>query len=444
VNPDTLRHNAVATLNGNWAGRSTVPSGNQYPHQWSWDSAFISIGWARCNPPRARTELMSLFAGQWTDGRLPHIVFTVDGPEDTYFPGSRFWNSRSRDGTPDRPTSGLVQPPVHALAVLTVYEADKDAEGALAFLREAYSRLVRWHGYLRNQRDLSGTGLAAIVHPWESGLDNSPLWDVPVAAVRIPAERSGFTRRDTDHVDALQRPTDHDYQVYVGLAEHYRDTNYDDRALDKHEFLMEDPVFNALFLDAELCMAQIASILGLDSSPHQRRARKLHDGMLTNLWDERLASFTARDLRTGELMGTLTIAGLMPLLDPWLPPEVADRLAGLAASGAFAKGAAYPVPSVPVNSPDFDRRRYWRGPTWINTNWLLWRALRETEYLPLADRIAQSSLHLVGAHGFREYYDPIDGAALGVDRFSWSAALALDWLADPHLQAELRLNEGSA
>jgi glycogen debranching enzyme len=440
---DDLWRRAVATLDGNWADSATVPAGGQYPHQWSWDSAFISIGWARCDPGRARTELMSLFAGQWQDGRLPHIVFNAAGLEDSYFPGPAFWDSRSQAGTPPMPTSGLVQPPVHARAVLAVYEADPADSAALAFLRDAYGKLTRWHRYLRSCRDLSGSGLAAIMHPWESGMDNSPLWDMPLAAVRIPAGQPGFTRRDTAHVDARQRPTDRDYEVYVALAAQYRDNGYDDRALGAHQFLVEDPAFNAIFLDAELCMARIAASLGLSPGPHRRWARELHDALLARLWDERLAAFTARDLRTGQVLSMLTIASLMPLLDPWLPPATVGRLTDLAAE-VFARQAPHPMPSVPLDSPAFDRGRYWRGPTWMNTNWLVWTALRGAGHDSLADRIAQSSLRLVAANGFREYYDPIDGTGLGVDRFSWSAALTLDWLADPQVRAGLPMSRESA
>ena len=439
MNPEALWREAETTLARNWTGRATLPSGSQYPHQWSWDSAFISIGWARCDPARARAELAALFEGQWADGRLPHIVFSAAAPEDAYFPGPAFWDSRAHNGSPAVATTGIVQPPVHARAVLAVYEAGPDGEGAEGFLRESYERLAHWHSYLRSQRDPGGTGLPALVHPWES-LDNSPLWDAPLAAVRLPAQAPHFTRRDITHVGARYRPTDHDYQLYIVLAEHYRDSGYDDGALEKTQFLVQDPMFSAIFLDAELCLARIASLAGRDPAPHERHARTVHDAMLGTLWDSRLGAFTARDLRTGELSGVITIAALIPLLDPWLPDEVAGRLAALAGSPGFAGGAAHPMPSVPVDSPLFDRYRYWRGPTWINMNWLLWRALRGTKYSALADRIAQSSLGLVAAHGFREYYDPVDGTGLGTDEFSWSAALALDWLADPEVHARLQLD----
>jgi hypothetical protein len=60
-----------------------------YPHQWSWDAAFNAIGLASVDLPRARIELDSLFAGQWRNGLLPHIVF--DASADGYWPGPAQW-----------------------------------------------------------------------------------------------------------------------------------------------------------------------------------------------------------------------------------------------------------------------------------------------------------------------------------------------------------------
>jgi hypothetical protein len=78
---------ARAVLDANWIGHATRPSPRLYPHQWSWDSACIAIGYSSWDQARAETELHSLFAGQWGNGLLPHIVFT-DGQR--YFPGPEF------------------------------------------------------------------------------------------------------------------------------------------------------------------------------------------------------------------------------------------------------------------------------------------------------------------------------------------------------------------
>jgi hypothetical protein len=84
---------AIRALASNWHGHATVPSGSLYPHQWSWDSAFIAFGLQHWAPRRDAAELLSLFGGQWCDGRVPQIVFNPAVPEDAYFPGPEFWRS---------------------------------------------------------------------------------------------------------------------------------------------------------------------------------------------------------------------------------------------------------------------------------------------------------------------------------------------------------------
>ena len=82
-----LAHQAIAILEGNWMGHATRASARLYPHQWSWDSACIAIGYAGVDQSRAQAELRWLFASQWADGLLPHIRFADGG---RYFPGPEF------------------------------------------------------------------------------------------------------------------------------------------------------------------------------------------------------------------------------------------------------------------------------------------------------------------------------------------------------------------
>ena len=114
-----MNHGAAAleVLRLNDLGDWTRPAPRLYPHQWSWDSAFIAIGLAHVDLDRALRELESLFAAQWADGRVPHIVFNPEGKE--YFPGPDRWACAAICSVaPSTPaTSGLVQPPVHALAL---------------------------------------------------------------------------------------------------------------------------------------------------------------------------------------------------------------------------------------------------------------------------------------------------------------------------------------
>src|SRR5215469_1153083 len=117
-----LEEAARAVLDDNWLGSSTVPSRGLYPHQWSWDSAFIAIGRSWYDQQRAQTELETLFDAQWANGMLPPIVFNPAAPPTGYFPGPDFWQSDMASASPKGvATSGITQPPLHASAALEVY-----------------------------------------------------------------------------------------------------------------------------------------------------------------------------------------------------------------------------------------------------------------------------------------------------------------------------------
>jgi glycogen debranching enzyme len=88
--------------------------------------------------------------------------------------------------------------------------------------------------------------------------------------------------------------------------------------------------------------------------------------------------------------------------------------------------APFPVPSVPLDTPDFQEHRYWKGPTWVNTNWAIVEALRARGRGDLAADLRARTLALVDEHGFAEYFSPRTGAPHGAPEFSWTAALTID------------------
>src|ERR671910_208653 len=75
MNEDMLVRQARAVLDFNWTGEYTMPGPRLYPHQWSWDSAFIAIGYSHYDQERATKELRHLFEAQWKNGLLPQLVF---------------------------------------------------------------------------------------------------------------------------------------------------------------------------------------------------------------------------------------------------------------------------------------------------------------------------------------------------------------------------------
>ncbi|HKF00314.1 MAG TPA: hypothetical protein VKG45_15460 [Actinomycetes bacterium] len=422
-------------LQANWTGTFTVPSRTLYPHQWCWDAAFIAIGRARADQRRAQQELMSLFTAQWANGMVPHIVFDPDVAPGAYFPGPGFWDSDRADGRPGDPaTSGITQPPLHAVAGLEIWRHARDRRAARAFLRWLYPRLVAQHAHLARCRDVAGRGLAAIVHPWESGMDNTPVWDAELAGVTIPpGALPPYRRQDLVHADPADRPSDQAYDRYVYLAITYRDADYDDARLPADSpFLVEDPLFNAIWCWSAHALAEISEILGSDPGPHRATAARIHQGMLDHLWDPVARRFYALDVGDGTRIPKNTVGSLVPLVDPELPAEHVDAIVAELGSPHFHPpgGDGFLVPSFDLAGAEFDPRRYWRGPVWINTDWLLWRGLRQHDQRGLADQIAASMLRLVQRSGWREYFDPFTGAGYGSQDFSWTAALLIDLLGE--------------
>jgi glycogen debranching enzyme len=88
----------------------------------------------------------------------------------------------------------------------------------------------------------------------------------------------------------------------------------------------------------------------------------------------------------------------------------------------------HPIPSVPLNSKFFSAERYWQGPTWVNTNWLLIDGLKRYGYDTEAQELSERTIAMVSTAGVFEYFSPIDGKGLGDENFSWTAALTIDLL----------------
>ncbi len=206
---------ARQVLQENDLGTMVAAAPALYPHQWSWDAAFIAIGLARISVPRAITELETLLGAQWSTGMIPHIRF---GPDPGYYPGPDVWGT---DRAPAKPagvrTSGICQPPVHAIALARIASIaatgrDADRDAVRDFAATAVPRLASWHRWLASARDPEGNGLVEIHHGWESGMDNSPRWDTAYGRIQVtsPVE---LRRHDKGLVaDSAERPTDAEYQ----------------------------------------------------------------------------------------------------------------------------------------------------------------------------------------------------------------------------------------
>ncbi len=85
---------------------------------------------------------------------------------------------------------------------------------------------------------------------------------------------------------------------------------------------------------------------------------------------------------------------------------------------------------VPSHNPRcFDSKRYWRGPCWLITNYLIVDGLKRIGHEDVAREVVDDSLALIRESGFAEYYDPLGGEACGGGRFTWTAAMVIEFLA---------------
>lgn len=434
-----LRSAALAVLRDNDLGRFTKPAPKLYPHQWSWDSAFIAIGLAHSNLDRALLELETLFAAQWKDGRVPHIVFNPAGLD--YFPGPDRWQcSELTDAAPRDPaTSGLIQPPVHALAAWRICEIDDGKDKALqSRLKTLYSKLMNWHRYLATKRDAEKMGLLSIYHPWESGTDNSPRWDSALESVKIGAVPP-YVRRDTMHVaDPSERPSKYEYDRYLWLVECLKIARYDDEQINKeHPFIIKDALMSAIFAASNRALARLSSRLDMPQSDRDELRsweERTRLGLAKYSWDDGCRLSLDNNMRKNAArIPVSTCAGLCAILVPDFNQGLGtttERIMGR----DFAAHTGFKFPVIPSTTPDtagYKEKAYWRGPSWPVINWLYWHGMREHGFSHYADQLRDANLSLLlqPEARFGEYFQCSNGAQLGSPDQSWTAAAAIDWIA---------------
>jgi glucosylglycerate hydrolase len=439
---EVLRSRAAAVLHGNDAGSWTKAAPHQYPHQWSWDSAFIAIGWAHLDVRRALAELENLFAAQWQTGMVPHIVFRA-GPGEPYFPGPEWWDCAGvAPAAPALPvqTTGICQPPVHAIALLRIWQLTPQAQRpeVRGRIQALYPRLVQWHRYLATQRDPEASGLVTVYHPWE-GTDNSPRWDRSLARIEVAKPRP-YTRLDNRHVrDPSQRPTDWDYDRYLWLVGQLRKYRYDDAQIyHRYPFLIKDVFFSAVLVSANAALLDLADVAGASDSDRGQLASWLDRGRggLARCFDAESGLCHDYDVRAGEQIRLRTFAGFAPLFAQTTDAGQRAAQLRLLDSGDFCGNPRLRwrlLPSTSPAEPVFEPRNYWRGPVWPIIDWLLWHSLNQLGYADRADALRRDSLSQIAATGeFAEYFEPFTGKPLGSLQQSWTAAVALDWSASDH------------
>ncbi|WP_182113201.1 MULTISPECIES: glycoside hydrolase 100 family protein [unclassified Actinotalea] len=431
---DRLAQAAADVLRRNDRGTRTVAAPDLYPHQWSWDAAFVAMGWARISVPRALRELDGLLAGQWATGMIPHIVFS---DEDGYFPGPERWRTERATAAPSAVrTSGICQPGVHSLALAVIgsqarANGGEDAELFRDFLGRTFDAWFAWHRWLGDVRSANPVGLVEIHHGWESGMDNSPRWDEAYRRVSVGALEP-YVRQDLRHVsDAGERPSDRDYDRYVWLLDQLASVAYDDAAArDVVDFRVGDVFFTALHaLSSELLAGLGDGIARHDQAAELRAmSRRAGDAVAATVSPTTGLARDA-DLRAGGWLHAETVGGFAPLVCG-APAPLHDDLVALLMGERWCGHPDLHRPLPPTTSPGspaFVSHNYWRGPQWPVLTWLMSWSLAHHGHHDEAGALREAGLGQLADLRFAEYYDALDGRPLGSMAQSWTAAVALAW-----------------
>ncbi|MGE5250062.1 MAG: amylo-alpha-1,6-glucosidase [Bacteroidota bacterium] len=262
----------------------------------------------------------------------------------------------------------VTKPPLIAWAAWKLYEADHDRE----FLDEIYEPVVRWNDWWFETNDFDRNGLCEYQHPFSSGLDDSPLWD-----------------------DGLP---------------------------------VESPDLNTYLCLQQEALGKIARVLGLEADADQwaRGADEQARRMIQLRWDPQAGLFWA--VQHGARINVRTPFNLFPLITGRMPSEIAARLVGhLTDERQF--WAHYPLSTVARDDPKYDPLQMWRGPTWVNVNYLMIEGLQRSGYPELARELRRRTLELIlSQDDIYEYYNPETGQPppKAASTFGWSAAIFID------------------
>ena len=395
--------------------------GWSYPFQWFWDSCFHAIAWSALGETeRAKQELDSLLASQEPSGAIYHIRFwdpqrLADYLFSAVDPG-RLLENRGfwlpLPGLTPPITTAYTQPPVLAQAVKHIYDRDDDID----YVKRILPKLEKFYRWYIDEFSESDDGLVSIVTQYAGGLDYSPAYDDSIGyryGQRFPS------------LNMLGR--------WVQVVNKFRFRFDTTRILERGPFHQKDVFVNSILIKNLVILAELANVTretSLTKWANQRAGSALRS-LIDKSYDAEAGLFWNLSGKEERSVKVKTIISLMPLIIDGLPKEIAARLVGhLTNSSEFS--SLYPVPSVALDeqtfSPDsvvLGRRRIWRGPLSINTNWYLVHGLRQHGFGDIADNIAKKSCSLAEKHGFNEFYNPLTGEPCGASRFGW-ATLVID------------------
>ena len=411
-----LIKDAQKTLLNNRRKGYTLPTNNKlYPAQWNWDSAFIALGYSYFNLNFALKEIKTLLEGQWKDGMVPHILF--HDTNTNYYPNYTAWKCGNKIHS-----SGITQPPILATILKQILDKNKISQKQLHEVKKIIKKIKKFHEWFIKFRDPKKTGLVSILHPWESGYDNSPIWDGPMEKVIIEKDLK-YKRADNKVINPAQRPLNIDYDRYVTIKNNLRKNKYNPKKVFKSSFFnVVDVGFNSIFLKANKDLVTLLNKFNFDNSKIKKYI-KITEKNILKLYDKEKGTFFSKDIKNKKKIIIPSITNYFVLFADLNNISINNRL--IKNLKKHNDKEKYFFSSIKSNHKTFEEKRYWRGPVWINCNWFIYKGLKNKDNL-FSNKVKSKTMQIIEKKGFFEYFSCKNGKPMGAKNFSWSAALYLD------------------
>lgn len=326
----------------------------------------------------AISELTSIVDSQWIDGMLPHIRF-VEG-ETGYSPDANEWECLNKTIKDKFETSGITQPPVIGIALYKIVQNIHNMQNYKNELLYIIKGIEKFHDFLFRERDPNKENIICIIHPWESGLDNSPIFDEDNEYAKTHLDKLNIKqqikdRKDIDKVIAEFRPGEKDYAVYGKLIGFFKQNDYNQKELAMNSpFRVQDSLFNTLLYKAMDCIIKSYILLSdkIDYNfndlikKNQKKLNLLKNSLKNKLFDTSTGNYYSYSLNLDKKIKIDTIQTLISNI--YFSTNKIDVENNIK---KYTSNDTLPFLSTKNTSKFFNPIKYWRGPIWPITNWII-------------------------------------------------------------------------
>ncbi len=251
------------------------------------------------------------------------------------------------------------QPPVGAYCILKLYRQF----GEIGLLEETYEKLLRWNSWWTKNRDGNGDGLLE----WGSN----------------PYPEGRRVQYEADNLQAAM------YESGLDNSPMYDGVVYNTQT---HTMEYSDVGLNALYAMDCWALAEISEILGKSQQAEllEKEYARMRKAMHEQLWDDKTGIFLNRHW-DGRFSYRLSPTNFYPLIAGIATPEQAQRMVKEHLLNEEEFWGDYVIPSIARNDPAFPDNDYWRGRIWGPMNFLVGEGLKRYGFHDAAYSFAQKS-----------------------------------------------------